>query len=168
VWEGGRENGCFVTWAFVPSMLMTIVVLAVAFLAGALVTMQIGSNARLRDALGHALPAVIVSSTLGIVLLAGAMLMGRLAWPSASTFTSAPSWAWLGGAFGAIYAIVTILLARHVGAATLTALVVAGQLICSVVLDHFGVLGFDVRPLTIWRGIGCALLLGGVFLIWRY
>jgi bacterial/archaeal transporter family-2 protein len=147
---------------------MTLVLLAVAFLAGALVTMQIGSNARLREAFGHALPAVIVSSTLGIVLLAGAMLVGRLPWPAVSTLTSAPGWAWLGGVFGAIYAIVTILLARHVGAATLTALVVAGQLICSVLLDHFGILGFDVRPFTIWRGLGCGLLLGGIFLIWKY
>jgi len=69
---------------------------------------------------------------------------------------------------GAIYAVVTIILARRLGAATLMALVIAGQLICSVVVDHVGIIGFDVRPLTVGRGVGCALLLGGLFLVWRY
>jgi uncharacterized membrane protein YdcZ (DUF606 family) len=35
--------------------------------AGALVTLQIGSNAKLKEAVGGALPAVIVSSALGVV-----------------------------------------------------------------------------------------------------
>ena len=42
---------------------------AVALLSGALITVQTGSNARLKEAFGEALPAVIVSSSLGIILL---------------------------------------------------------------------------------------------------
>ena len=56
----------------------------------------------------------------------------------------APWWSWIGGLFGATYGLTAILLASRMGAATLTALVVTGQLICAVVLDHFGWLGFDV------------------------
>jgi bacterial/archaeal transporter family-2 protein len=61
-----------------------------------------------------------------------------------------------------------VLLARHMGAATLVALVVAGQLVCSVVMDHFGVLGFETRSATAWRLTGCGLMLAGFFLIWRF
>jgi transporter family-2 protein len=46
--------------------------------------------------------------------------------------------------------------------------VVAGQLICSMMVNHFGVVGFEARPVTLLRGLGCALLLGGVFLIWKF
>jgi bacterial/archaeal transporter family-2 protein len=46
-----------------------------AFVAGGLVTLQIGSNAKLKEALGDPLPAVIVSSMLGVGLLAAAMLV---------------------------------------------------------------------------------------------
>jgi bacterial/archaeal transporter family-2 protein len=69
---------------------------------------------------------------------------------------------------GAFYALVTIGVARHLGATTLIALVVVGQLTCSVLVDHFGVLGFEAGAATLARLTGCALLLGGFLLIWRY
>jgi bacterial/archaeal transporter family-2 protein len=136
--------------------------------AGALVTLQIGSNAKLKEAVGGALPAVIVSSALGVVLLLGAMLVMQVPWPPLARLTAAPPSAWLGGVLGAVYAMVTVVLARHVGAGTLIALVVTGQLVCSVLLDHFGVLGFDVRPLSVLRLVGCGLMVGGFLLIWKF
>jgi uncharacterized membrane protein YdcZ (DUF606 family) len=42
---------------------------AVALLIGALIAVQTGSNARLKEAFGEPLPAVIVSSSVGIILL---------------------------------------------------------------------------------------------------
>jgi len=53
---------------------MSLLAFLFAFGAGALVTLQIGSNAKLRDAMGGALPALIVSSALGVVLLWMTML----------------------------------------------------------------------------------------------
>ena len=147
---------------------MRTLAIVLAFAVGALVTLQIGSNARLKEALGGALPAIIASSALGVALLGAAMLALQTPWPSATTLRAAPAAAWLGGVFGAVYAIVTVLLVRHMGAATLIALVVAGQLICSVVLDHFGVLGFETRLATFWRLTGCGLMLAGFFLIWKF
>ena len=96
---------------------------ALALLAGMLITVQIGSNARLKEAFGEALPAVIVSSSLGIILLV---------------------------------------------AATLTALVVTGQLLCSVVLDHFGWIGFTEHAAGAGRLLGCLLMVAGFFLIARF
>jgi uncharacterized membrane protein YdcZ (DUF606 family) len=55
---------------------------AVALLAGALITVQTGSNARLKEAFGEVLPAVIVSSSLGIILLVAVTVAGRIPWPS--------------------------------------------------------------------------------------
>ena len=126
---------------------------AVSLLAGALVTAQTGLNARLKEALGHPLPAVIVSSLIGVVLLAAAMMVARTSVPSPSSAIAAPWSAWLGGVLGA---------------ATLTALVVTGQLVCSVVLDHFGLLGFELHAASVGRVIGCALLVVGIVLIWRF
>jgi len=61
-----------------------------------------------------------------------------------------------------------VLLARRLGAATLTALVVTGQLVCSVALDHFGVLGFTEHGLSVGRVGGCLLLIAGFILISRF
>ena len=147
---------------------MRILPFVLAFAAGALVTLQIGSNVRLKEALGGALPAVIMSSFLGLALLVAAMFTARHSLPSPGQLGAAPLSAWLGGVFGAIYAIVTVVLARHIGAATLVALVVSGQLVCSVLLDHVGVIGFEVRPATVAWLLGCGMMLGGLFLIGKF
>ena len=142
--------------------------LAIAFLVGTLITVQVGANTRLKEAFGEALPAVIVSSSLGVLILAAVALIGRSSWPSAATLAGVPWWGWLGGALGAVYAIVTVMLARTLGAATLIALVVTGQLVCSVVLDHFGAVGFSEHAVSVGRIAGCLLLIGGTVLIWRF
>jgi transporter family-2 protein len=57
--------------------------------------------------------------------------------------------------------------APKLGAATLIALVVAGQALASVVVDHFGWVGFEAKPVTIGRIAGITLLGAGVVLV-RY
>ena len=141
---------------------------AVAFLVGALIPVQTGTNARLKEAFGEALPAVIVSSSLGIILLAAVTLGARTPWPPLSSLGGAPWWGWLGGVLGAVYAVATVLLARELGAAPLTALVVTGQLVCSVVLDHFGWVGFTEHAAGMGRIVGCLLMIAGFFLIARF
>lgn len=141
---------------------------AAALLAGALITVQIGSNARLKEAFGEALPAVIVSSSLGIILLVALTVGARVSWPSLSSLAGVPWWGWLGGALGAVFAVTVVVLARQLGAATLTALVVTGQLVCSVVLDHYGWVGFTEHAAGIGRITGCLLMVAGFFLIARF
>jgi bacterial/archaeal transporter family-2 protein len=152
---GDRMN---LSWLFV----------SVALLAGTLVTVQTGSNARLKEAFGEALPAVIVSSSLGIILLVAMTLIARIPWPSLPSIAGTPWWGWLGGALGAVYAVTMVLLARELGAATLTALAVTGQLVCSVMLDHFGWVGFNEHAAGIGRIVGCLLMVAGFFLIARF
>jgi transporter family-2 protein len=48
-------------------------------------------------------------------------------------------------------------------AAAITA-IVAGQLLVSTILDHFGLLGSMGRPLDLTRSIGLAVVLVGVWL----
>lgn len=146
---------------------MVILALAAALIAGALVTVQTGSNARLKEALSAPLPAVVVSSLLGIVVLVAVGAVARVPVPSVDRFGAAPWSAWIGGLVGAIYALTVVLLAHTLGAATLTALVVTGQLVCSVVLDHFGLIGFEQHAAGIGRVLGCMLMLGGLVLIWK-
>ena len=76
-----------------------------------------------------------------------------------------PGWAWLGGVLGAFYVVSTIIAGPRLGAAALLALVVLGQLATSLLVDHFGWLGFPQHPLTPLRLFGALLLFGGVLLI---
>lgn len=149
-------------------MKLAVLYFPLAFLVGALITIQTGSNAKLKQALGETLPAVIISSAIGVVALLLVTMIARLPWPPPERAMAAPWSAWLGGLLGAVYALVVVLLAKDLGAATLTALLVTGQLVCSIVLDHFGWIGFEQHSVNVWRITGCGLMLLGLMLISRF
>ncbi len=77
----------------------------------------------------------------------------------------APWWVWTGGLLGAVFVVTTAALAPTLGAATLLSIAVAGQMTFALLLDHYGLVGFTVRPLSPWRIVGAALVVAGVVLI---
>jgi transporter family-2 protein len=78
-----------------------------------------------------------------------------------------PGWAWLGGLLGAGYVAVTTVLGPRLGAATLLALTLGGQMAAALLVDHYGVIGFPQNPVTPARLAGAALLVLGVILVMR-
>lgn len=136
-----------------------------ALIAGALVTVQAGSNALLRQSFGAPLPALLVNYVFGFAVVLGYALVTRIPWPAAEKIAAAPWWAWIGGLSGAAYGLAAILLAKQLGAATLMALAVSGQLLLSVAFDHFGWIGFEVHLAGWARLAGCALMICGFLLI---
>ena len=139
-----------------------------AFVAGTLITCQVGSNSQLKKSLGQPLPSLLVNYAVGIGSVLLYSLLKQVPIPSGAKAFQTPWWGWLGGLFGAVYGLAAIVLASQLGAATLTALVVTGQLLCSVILDHFGWLSFDVHPASWARIAGCALMVVGVVLIAKF
>jgi len=87
--------------------------------------------------------------------------------PSRDTFAAVPPWAWFGGLFGAFYVAISTVVATELGATSLLALALAGQLLMAMVVDHFGWLGLPENPITWVRICGVALLGAGVWLITR-
>src|SRR3954469_5724023 len=99
-----------------------------AFVAGALITCQVGSNSQLKKSLGQPLPALLVNYAVGIAAVLLYTSGKQVPFPSAGKALQAPWWGWLGGLFGAVYGLAAIVLASRLGAATLTGFVVTGQL----------------------------------------
>lgn len=141
--------------------------LVLAFSAGAVLPLQAGINSQLRTYTGSPLIATFFSFLVGTILLFAMTLVLRLPWPSLSVLAQAPGWAWLGGLLGAILVFLVIVLAEELGAAVMVALIITGQMIVSLVLDHYGLVGYPRHTLSPARIIGALLLLSGVFLI-RY
>ena len=138
-----------------------------AFLAGMLLVLQVGINNTLRAGLGSPLSAAFASFLIGTLALAALLLATRTPWPARAALGGLPAWAWLGGGLGACYIVTVIVVGPRLGAAVLLALVVLGQLLTSLAVDHFGWLGFPQQPLTLARVGGALLLFAGVLLIAR-
>jgi len=147
---------------------MRPLILLTALVAGALMPVQAGVNARLREFLGDPVVASLVSFAVGTVVLLGYVLVARTPWPSLAMASQAPVWSWFGGALGAFFVAVSVILAFKLGATGLMAWIIAGQLVASVLLDHTGALGFAVREISWQRIAGVLLLLGGAVLVNEY
>ena len=147
---------------------MNALLSTLAFLVGALMPAQAAINASLRVLLKDPLMAGIanfVCGGIGVVLIA---VLFRAPFPGAATLASFPAWGWLGGLIGAAVVVVSLMAAPKLGAGTLFVLIVAGQILASLVFDHFGLMGYAVRPAGLMRVIGAMMLIGGVVLIVRH
>ena len=145
---------------------MLILVLCAA-LVGVLLTMQAGVNAELRHGIGSVLGTAFASFLVGTLALAAAAVATRSPVPDLKALGAIPAWHWLGGLLGAVYIAAAVVLAPRLGAATMIAAVVAGQMASAVTLDHFGWVGFERHPATPARLLGAALVIVGVRLIQR-
>ena len=138
-----------------------------ALLAGAATTIQTGINAQLRIAWAKSsILAAFVSFSVGALCLLFYLLATRAPLPPLPA--KIIPWHWIGGLFGAFFISATIYVAPRLGATTMIGLVLAGQLGVSLILDHFGLIGYAQKSITWQRILGAALVGGGAFLIRRF
>ena len=137
----------------------------VALGAGASVVTQQILNSSLRTGLGSPAWAGLISYAGGLITMIVAVIALGERVPSWKVIAGVPWWAWSGGVFGAAFILLAILLLPSLGAATLFALVIAGQVLAAVTLDHFGALGLTPHPVSTARLVGAVLLIVGVVLI---
>ncbi|AUC96739.1 MULTISPECIES: DMT family transporter [Bradyrhizobium] len=133
--------------------------------AGISVATQQVLNGNLRSALNSPAWAGLVSYLGGLLTMAVVLVATREPMPSWKLVTAVPWWAWSGGVLGGVFILLMILLLPSLGAATLLALVVAGQMTAGIAMDHFGLFGLTQHPVSISRLAGIALIIGGVLLI---
>jgi transporter family-2 protein len=148
-------------------MIETILAALLAVVAGVALVTQQALNAGLRTELNSAIWAGVASYVVGLVCMLALVVVLREPGPSLANASRAPWYIWSGGALGALFIAMSILLVPKLGAAAFIALLVAGQMTASVLYDHFGLLGLPQRPLDAARLAGVALLVGGVVLIRR-
>ena len=137
-------------------------------LAGSMLPLQAGVNAQLARAGGSALWASGISFFAGTLTLLVVYSSLRLPWPELSDLREAPLWAWTGGLMGAFFVTCMAFFAPRLGATTLLALVITGQILTSLLLDHFGAVGFNVHEINLWRVLGVILIGTGVLLVHKF
>ncbi len=148
--------------------LHTAALSAVAFLVGALLSVQAPINTLAGARLGHPLGGAVFSFVIGTLFLVALMLLtvrSEVAW---GNVWSLPPLLWLGGVLGAIFITAAIVLTPQIGVGALIALAIAGQVTASLLLDHYGVLGLATREITMGRATGALLVVAGALMVRFY
>jgi len=136
-----------------------------ALIAGAIVPFQAGSNAALGRALGHPLWATATSLVVSLLVMLPLLLALRVPAPALAPAAQLPAWAWLGGVAGVVYLTAALMLTPRMGATHFIVWVIAGQMLASVLMDHFGWMNIPVKEINPGRIAGVALIFVGVLVV---
>ena len=140
--------------------------LLLPLIGGAMIAAQAPVNARLRVVLGSPVGSALVSFAVGTVLLFGAVVVagdaGRL-----GALGGGPWWAYLGGAFGAVFVFATLVASPRLGVTTTFVAVIVGQVALAALIDRFGWLGAEPVPLSWERLAALALMCASLVLLLR-
>lgn len=142
-----------------------IILLFIALCVGGLVPIQGSLNAHLGKSLNHPLQATFISFFGAVVLLLVLLLVLGPSLPTMAQLKSVPPLYYTGGAYGVIFVTTILMLAPRIGIANTIVATIVGQLILSVILDHFGVFGLARYPVSVPRILGCMGLLMSLFLV---
>jgi transporter family-2 protein len=148
---------------------MTWLLLLFALVAGVCVPVQFSVNSQLRNFVGGTALTTAISFFIGTVaaIIVAAFIL-RESLPGIGTVSDVPWWVWTGGLLGALYVLASIILTPQLGAATTIGVVITGQMVASIVIDHFGLLRLPVHEISIPRLIGALLIIAGVALVQRF
>ena len=126
----------------------------------------------MKPAAGHSkslgLPVTAALLTLMVstaALLVGGIALGKLEVPTGQQLSQVPWWAWLGGFLSVLLILAQLYASPAIGAATFLGIIVTVGVLASIVLDHFGWIGFQVHPASVWRMGGAVLMVIGVALV---
>lgn len=141
--------------------------IVLAFLSGAFLPVQAGLNAKLGKAAQNPIQASMISFVVGTIALVLYILISgqTISW---SGLKSAPAYAWLGGILGAFYVTIIVLAFPKLGPGLTFGLVVAGQMIVSILLEHYNILVAHPNAINFPKIIGVLLVVAGVIIIRKF
>ncbi|RZJ43428.1 MAG: DMT family transporter [Brevundimonas sp.] len=146
-----------------PMLLSMIAVV----LAGGATALQAPTNAKMMGAVGSPVNAAFVSFAVGTAAL-GILAVILQARPDMVAARNLPWYAWVGGLYGAIFVVAAAWGVPRLGVALTITLMVAGQLLIGLILDHFGAFGAPAHPMNLGRVAGVALVIAGVLMVRRF
>jgi transporter family-2 protein len=133
-----------------------------ALIAGAALATQVALNTQLKAAVGTSMQATLISICVAAVVALAYILVAREPLPRSASFAASPWWVWCGGLMGVFYMWSTVVASPKLGVAVTFGLVIAGQVVTSLVLDHFGFLNVPIHTASGQRVVGGILIVAGV------
>jgi transporter family-2 protein len=144
-------------------MKVTLIFLLLAVLTGALIPIQAATNALFSKSVGNPYVTALSVFLIGLLSVSTFLLVSRASLPTLGQLSGVPIYGYLGGIIVAIYVIMITVLVPRIGVASSIGLIVTGQILCSVIIDQFGLFGVAIHKIDFARLLGVLLLVAGVY-----
>ncbi|WP_171250400.1 DMT family transporter [Acinetobacter equi] len=143
-------------------LLFLLIPLAIGI--GVALTLQTAINSQLKEYLSSHLQTALFSFLIGTIALCCLVFIENSEKPNLHQILTIPWYLWLGGYLGAYAITVSIFSAPKLGFLSFSGLVIFGQIMTSMILDHYGFLGVDKTPIHWQRFLGGVVIFIGVLL----
>jgi bacterial/archaeal transporter family-2 protein len=147
---------------------MQYIYFILAFLCGAIYPIQGSMNGRLLTHVAHPIITAIVSFLVGLLGLILYGIVTKVPWQQTAEIKNAPFFSLLGGLLGAFYVGTVVIILPRLGMVLTFSLIIAGQIVLSLIIDHFGLLGNAVRQISLGKMLGVILLGISIFIIRKF
>jgi transporter family-2 protein len=144
-----------------------IIFVGLALITGALIPVQAATNAAFSKSIGNPIMTGLMVFIVGLAAMFLFVMLSKTPFPAGQQLTTAPLYGYLGGIIVVIYVLMITVLVPRIGIGTAIGLIVTGQIICAVIIDHFGLFNIDVRPVSLTRVAGIGLMIGGIYLVMK-
>jgi len=145
--------------------LKTFLFMLIVLAAGTILPIQAGINGRLGRAVNSPIVAAFISFATGFILLGLYLIAMRQNPFDFAGTTGAPWWIWTGGLLGAFFVSIATALVPRLGSTLSFSLIIAGQLLISIIIDKYGLFGITASEISIKKIAGISLVIAGVLLI---
>ncbi|MEO6131275.1 MAG: DMT family transporter [Saprospiraceae bacterium] len=142
--------------------------LLLALLAGMMMPTQAAINNKLAVYVQSPVLSAFFSFLVGLLGLFLYILATRVPISNLANIKNAPPVSWLGGLCGAFFVTAVVISVPRLGIALTFSILILGQMLITLPIDHFGFLGIPVREISLPRLLGVILVIAGVFLIRRF
>lgn len=139
--------------------------LALVLAAGLSQPFQVAMHARLNKVSGSPMVPAMVTSALALIIALGLWAIGVGGRGTPAQLSDAPWWTYLCGAIGVLLVTSGLVALPISGAALVVAVMVFGQMLASMLVDHFGWLGVKQQPANPWRIAGVVVIFAGVLMM---
>lgn len=146
----------------------TLVFIFLAVLAGAMIPAQAATNNKMAMTVDSPIVAAFLSFTVGTLSLFLYVIASGTSVASFAQAKNAAPVAWIGGILGAFFVTASVALIPRLGVALTFSLIIAGQMIATLIIDHFGLLDVPVKEISLARLGGILLIMIGVILIRKF
>lgn len=139
--------------------------ISMAIIVGFALPIQGIINSKLGFLMSHPMHSTLISYIGGVVACLLFLAIFHPVFPEIRSFQNIDWYLYLGGFLGAVFVSGMLYIIPKIGATNMLAAAIVGQLIMSMILDHFGILGVQQIRISTPRVLGVVCLFVGLFLI---
>lgn len=125
-------------------------------------------NSKLASSIDNPILAAFISFAVGTLALLVYILLTGVSLNNLSSAKEVPPVAWIGGLLGAFFVSAMVIIVPRIGVALTFSLAIAGQMLATLFIDHFALLGVSEKPINSMRVLGASLITIGVVLIRKF